>query len=237
MSTDSPAPRPSVLSDEQIEDALSASLSPLARLALAYAPKPHRMATLGLFALDARLANLLRHSKEPMLAQLRLSWWRETLGQDREAWPGGEPLLAAMRHWDGDHRGAIALVDGWEALTRPAPLAPEALLAMAQGRGDAFAAFARCVGCAPHEEAARRMGLAWGLTDLSVRLRNAEERAHVAALIELGHGAGTGAVPRALRPLKVLEVLSARRHAKGSEEAARSPRAVLLALRVGLLGR
>jgi len=58
---------------------LVASLPTASRLALAYAPAKARLQTLALFALDTRLAGLLRNSSEPMLAQLRLSWWRETL--------------------------------------------------------------------------------------------------------------------------------------------------------------
>ncbi len=231
------ASAPAPLAPAQIEESLIPSLSPLASLALAYAPREHRLPTLALLALDARLANLLRHSKEPMLAQLRLSWWRETLGQDAARWPAGEPLLGALRSWNGHHGEAVALIDGWEALTAPAPLGAEALQAMAQGRGEAFAGFARQAGCAAHAEAARAIGIAWGLSDLAVRLRNAEEKAAVEALLEASRGRVGGAVPRALRPLKVLQVLSARRLAKGSEDAARSPGAVLRALGVGLFGR
>lgn len=228
---------PAALDSRQIEESLISSLSPLARLALAYAPQSHRLQTLALLALDARLANLLRHSKEPMLAQLRLSWWRETLGQESEAWPVGEPLLGALRSWNGNHGQIVALVDGWEALTAPAPLAADAIEAMAEGRAMAFRAFADQAGCAAHADQAERIGLSWALTDLAVRLRNATERAVVEGLLADGATRSHGRVPRALRPLKVLEVLSARRHAKGSEEAARSPGALVRALGVGLLGR
>ena len=42
------------------------------RLALSYGARPARLPTLSLFALDARLADVLRSASEPMLAQLRL---------------------------------------------------------------------------------------------------------------------------------------------------------------------
>ncbi|WP_343222281.1 hypothetical protein [Novosphingobium profundi] len=237
MTEEKPASQPEALTPSQIEESLVGALSPLARLALAYAPRSSRLATLALFALDARLANLLRHSKEPMLAQLRLSWWRETLGQDAVNWPRGEPLLAALRSWNGAHGEAVALVDGWEALTAPAPLPSDALQAMAHARGLAFAAFARQVGQADQADKAHAIGEAWGLTDLAVRLRNAEERKAVETLLAERPLRTRGSVARALRPLKVLEVLSARRYAHGSEEAARSPSALVRALGVGLLGR
>ncbi|WP_226638461.1 hypothetical protein [Novosphingobium profundi] len=237
MSEQESAAGPAPLSPAQIEESLLASLSPLARLALSYAPHRTRLQTLALFALDARLANLLRHSSEPMLAQLRLSWWRETLGQDASAWPQGEPLLAAFRSWTGGHHGAVALVDGWEALTAPAPLTHGALQSMADGRARAFGAFAQEVGCAGAAGQAEAIGRAWGLSDLAVRLSKEEERAAVERLLANNGATTRGRVPRALRPLKVLEVLSARRHAKGSEEAARSPGALMRAIGVGLLGR
>jgi len=52
------------------------SLGPLNRLALAYAPQSTRLPLLALLALDMRLAGIVRNSREPMLAQLRLAWWR-----------------------------------------------------------------------------------------------------------------------------------------------------------------
>ena len=229
---------PSTLTRTQIEDTLVASLSPLARLALAYAPSRHRLSTLALLALDARLANLLRHSKEPMLAQLRMTWWRETLGQDVHNWPSGEPLLAALRSWEGEHARIIPLIDGWEALTAPAPIAEQGLLAMAKGRGEAFAAFAQAAGHAEYAPDALAIGTAWGLTDLAAHLRNPEEKRAVVSLIASSPAASSRRpLPRALRPLKVMETLSARRFAKDSDDAGLSPMALMAALRVGLIGR
>jgi phytoene synthase len=59
---------------------LAATLPIERRLALAYAPGRARAATLGLFALDAALGNLVRAAREPLLGQMRLAWWREELG-------------------------------------------------------------------------------------------------------------------------------------------------------------
>lgn len=215
--------------------ALVETLPAASRLALAYAPAAARLPTLALFALDTRLAGLLRHSREPMLAQLRLAWWRESLGRDAAEWPRGEPLLAALRSWNGGHAALVALVDGWEALTGPAPLPGEALAAMAQGRADAFAALAVALGCASEAEAARRLGWRWSLADLTMRLGNAREREAVAALAEAERGSAPR-VSRRLRPLLVLHALARRRAERGEEAAARSPAALLTAMRAGLLG-
>ncbi|MCT2399569.1 hypothetical protein [Novosphingobium mangrovi (ex Huang et al. 2023)] len=210
-------------------------LPAVSRLALAYAPGPARVPTLALLSLDARLAGLLRHSREPMLAQLRLSWWRESLGRDQDEWPEGEPLLAALRSWNGRHKALTALVDGWEALTGPAPLSADALQVMAQGRAEAFAALAHALGRKGEAEAAYRLGHQWGLADLSMRLANEQERT-TAASLAAARGAGSMRVSRQLRPLLVLHGLAHRRMEKGADAAAISPAAMLKALRLGLLG-
>lgn len=225
------------LSEEALEAELTRALPSVMKLALAYAPRRHRLQTMALFALDSRLANLLRHSREPMLAQLRLSWWRETLGREQAEWPLGEPLLAALALWSGHHRGLVALVDGWEALTGPAPLAPENLRTMVEGRGQAFAALAKALGCESDAEAARAIGQDWALSDLAMRLGNPQEQESARALATELALTRVPRLPRPLRPLGVVRQLSARRLAKGSEDAAISPMALLGAMRVGLTGR
>ncbi|MEJ2408540.1 MAG: hypothetical protein P8Y58_15370 [Novosphingobium sp.] len=218
------------------EEALISSLPAVSRLALAYAPAPARLPTLALFALDVRLAGLLRNSREPMLAQLRLSWWRESLTQDHEKWPAGEPLLAALRSWNGQHKALTSLVDGWEALTGAAPLPGEALRMMAQGRAEAFAALAHALDRAHESRAAYSLGQQWGLADLAMRLGNAQEREMAASLAGSENGRARPRVSRSLRPLLVLQGLACRRMEKGDEAGATSPAAVLKALRLGLLG-
>lgn len=222
--------------DRAFVDTLAATLSPLARLALAYAPRDALLPTLGLLALDARLAGLLRHSREPMLAQLRLAWWRETLGQDAGAWPEGEPLLAALRSWNNRHGALVALVDGWEMLTGPAPLPAASLEAMAEGRARAFGGLARALGCDAHEGATQAVARRWARADLPMRLGHGEERAAADALF-LALADPLPRLPRPLRPVCVMAALATRRLAKGDEAAATSPAALLTALRIGLLGR
>ncbi|MDE8653859.1 squalene/phytoene synthase family protein [Novosphingobium album (ex Liu et al. 2023)] len=209
---------------------------PLAqRLALSYAPAAARDPVLALFALDARLAGLIRHSSEPMLAQLRLAWWRETLRRDAGEWPEGEPLLAALRGWRGAHGELEVLVDGWEALTAPAPLPEAALRQLAEGRAAACAALAHAVGAARDAGAAGALGRAWAHSDLAMRLSRPDER-EAARRLATREAPARPRVARALRPLAVLAALAQRRMRLGEESAAHSPAAMLLALRVGLLG-
>lgn len=214
---------------------LVASLPTASRLALAYAPAKARLQTLALFALDTRLAGLLRNSSEPMLAQLRLSWWRETLTRDENEWPEGEPLLAALRSWNGQHRSLSALVDGWEALTGTAPLPPGALREMAEGRAASFAALARSLALEQEAETASHLGRQWAVADLAMRLGHSQERSAATALVAEGKDRRPR-VSRSLRPLLVLHGLAHRRLEKGDEAAALSPAAMLKAMRLGFLG-
>lgn len=219
--------------------ALIPLLPTLSQLALTYAPACARMQTLALLALDTRLAGLLRHSREPMLAQLRLSWWRETLRQDCDAWPSGDPLLTALQSWNGGHGVLVALVDGWEALTGPAPLGSEAIEAMAKGRGEGFRALAVTLGHTEHGEAAARLGCEWALADLALHLSHPQERAATKALLDAQGGRPSG-LPRVLRPLLVLNGLAVaqeKRLEAGGNMATVSPGMLLRALRQGLFGR
>src|SRR5688572_12594424 len=94
---------------------LASDLPQPQRLALTYAPARARHATEALFALDVRLAAILRARREPIAAQLRLAWWREMLARPTTEWPRGEPVLDSLRDWR-DPSGLAPLAEGWEAL-------------------------------------------------------------------------------------------------------------------------
>jgi phytoene synthase len=211
------------------------TLPALARLALVYAPASARDPTLALLALDARLATLIRRSTEPMLAQLRLAWWREAILREPEHWPKGEPILATLQSWGSATATATPLVDAWEALTAPSPLGPASMQAFADGRGGAAAALADVVGKPGERESARQLGRIWALEDLAMRLGPAAERAAAVTLADELAGP-LPRVSRPLRPLRVLAGLARRRRLAGSEEAAASPGAMLQALKLGLMG-
>lgn len=201
------------------------------RLALAYAPRGSREATLALLALDAHLATLVRQAREPIVGQLRLAWWRERLEEPVEQRPSGSPQLDALFSWKGREAALVALIDGWEHLLGET-LDRKAIAAFAEGRGGAFAALAE-----PEFAAATMLaGKRWALADLAAHLGSAEERGDVlAAAAELGRE--TSALPRALRPLAVLDGLARRSLARGGAPLAQGPLAGLAALRLGILGR
>ena len=204
------------------------------RLALSYAPVRARALTLGLFALDCRLAGIVRGTREPLLGQVRLAWWRDRLGEKPEAWPEGEPVLAVLRLWGAETGALSALVDGWESLLGDPPLDGDALERFADGRANAFGALARLLQADPDE--AMRAARGWALVDLSGKLGDPSERSAARELADQLDWRRSR-LPRSLRPLAMLHGLARRAMLRGEGELLAGGAAGLVALRLGLLGR
>ena len=217
-----------------IPDVLIEQLPVHLRLALSYAPAHARGLTLGLLALDCRLAGIVRNSREPLLGQVRLAWWRDRFGEGAGAWPEGEPLLALLRPWADQLAVLSSLVDGWEGLLGDQQLSGEALARLAEGRASAFGGLA-CLLCADLDET-KRAARGWALVDLSGKLGDPEERAQARYLAEQQDW-GRARLPRSLRPLAVLHGLARRAMRRGDSQVLGAGLDGLIALRLGLLGR
>lgn len=91
---------------------------PVLRLALAYAPRDQRLISAAVLALDLRLAQMVRGAREPMLAQIRLAWWRDALN-GKHADARGDAVLDGLRACTlTDQQVTILhdLVDAWETM-------------------------------------------------------------------------------------------------------------------------
>lgn len=210
---------------------LHADLPELSQLAVAYAPPAAKEHWAALLALDERLATILRKKREPMLAQLRLAWWRDRLTEAPELWPAGDAVLDSLRQWRAP--AALApLVDGWEGLVAD-QVDRSALDTFAAGRGAGFAALAVELG--QPGEPARRAGRIWALADLVANMSDPQERATALALAQ--EGGRPPKLPRSLRPLAVLAGLGWRAVQAGGGPLLVGRGAALTAFRVGLLGR
>ena len=201
------------------------------RLALTYAPAATRAHALALMALDNRLAGIIRQGGEPVIAQIKLAWWRDRLGERPDAWPGGEPLLAALRSWPGGAATLVPLVDGWEG-SLAEDLTVSAIEQFANGRAAGWAALAP----AGSRQATLAVGRQWALADLARNLGQDAE-AGAARRLAMAGKAAPARLPRAVRPLAVLRALTWRALERDSAELLDGAGALFVALRAGLTGR
>jgi phytoene synthase len=74
----------------------ASQLPPPANLAVAYTPVAFRPAFTLLLQLDVRFADIVRKAREPMIAQIKLAWWRDAFALEPAQRPKGEPLLQAL---------------------------------------------------------------------------------------------------------------------------------------------
>lgn len=153
------------------------------RLALAYAPRVSRGQWRALLELDHRLGQLVRQAREPILAQLRLAWWRDRLREAPESRPKGQPTLALLACWAEQSAALVALVDGWEAMLADPPQP----LQLAQARGEAMAALAELLGEASAIATIWQAAIEWSLTE------NGQETDRKSIIL-----------PRKMKPLAVL---------------------------------
>ena len=178
------------------------------RLVLSYAPESARAAVAALLDLDDTLADVLRHMREPMIAQMRLTWWHDALSKLDGAPPPAQPVLTALAAsvLPAGVAGAelALLVEGWEALIEGEPGDPAVQAAHAALRGERlFAIAARC--CGTPFAAVAPAGRGWALADLSRSVSDAAA-GQAAAAAARGALAAAFAVPwpRRLRVLGAL---------------------------------
>lgn len=214
-----------------IRDDQLALLEPECRLALSYATGRAKPLFLGLFAVDTKLASIVRGAREPMLGQLKLAWWREQLAKPSSERASGEPLLGTLADWDAARHSLSGLADGWEHLLGDAPLPETAIAGFAEARGQACAALAGLLN--GNQEEARRAGYNWALSELAARVTDHDERQ---AIMDLASRQDwhIARLERDLRPLLVLHGLAARSWSRGF--APNGPGAILSAIRLGMLG-
>jgi 15-cis-phytoene synthase len=196
-------------------------LPPLHRLITAYAPKAMQEGMRHVWAFDARLADIVRTTSEPMIGQMRLTWWHEAL---REGKGAGEPLVEALRQEvlvRAEPHGLLSVIEGWEVLLEPLPLSDSQLIAFAEHRGGGlFRQIGWLAGDCPPWLA--QAGMAWALWDLSGHLSDAAtaERA-IAIAPEFLADVPERGWPRSLAPLRILTGLTRRDAGQGRRAPAR----------------
>ena len=150
-------------------------------VALSYAPAAGRAALAASLALDDTLAGLLRAGREPLVAQMRLTWWHGALTALDEGIVPAQPVLTALAQ-NVLPRGVAGarlagMIDGWETLLDPEPLDTERLITYAAGRGRVLFEVAGAVLGAASGDPVGEAGEGWALADLVGHIANADERA------------------------------------------------------------
>ncbi len=184
-------------------------LPPEAELALAWSKPEVRGALMTALQLDRRLGRIVARTREPMLGQMRLAWWREALGKPVAERPRGDAVLDAIGvHWCGREAALVNMVDAWELFVTTQTLGPDEAASFGAGRGAFFAAMA-VPGDAAAVQRLAAAGFRWALGDAASSISDAGERA---AVINAGlsRGNDAGRIPPGLRGLAVLEALALR---------------------------
>lgn len=177
-------------------------------LALSYAPSEARGGVAALFALDDTLGRILRTTREPMIGQMRLTWWHEALTKLDTAAPPAEPVLQALAtHVVPRVSGATlaGMIDAWEALL-DAEKPDDATLEIYATRGTIlFGAAGTLLRAAPADPIAPA-GRGWALADLARHVGDATVATQARRLAEGPLKAATAV--RWTRPARTLGALA-----------------------------
>ena len=191
------------------------------RLALSYAPAAARPAAMALLRLDDRLSRIVAGASEPLIAQIKLAWWRDQFAKPPPDWPRGEPLLAELRACGFEGSDLGALVDGWEAAGLAETVQDADVDSLADGRARAWSASALAPLSQGSRDAVAHAAHAWTAGECE---RHAAPETTAAPL------------PRSHRSLAVLAALG-RRASQRRQPMLDGPAALALAMRVGIFGR
>ncbi|WP_293879921.1 squalene/phytoene synthase family protein [Sphingomonas sp.] len=194
-------------------------------LALNYAPKSRRAALGTLWQLDETLGRVVATTTEPVIGQIRLTWWHERLSGLTAGEASGEPLLGRLAEhvlpYDVTGTDLAMLIEGWEALLE-LPLDDAALAIFADQRGGMlFALSARILSA----EVPPIAGQGWALVDFAAHCSDPKIAASALAMVAerlRDH-------PTMPRPLRILSRLaSARSRLWARSMGASLPRFVFL---------
>jgi phytoene synthase len=210
-------------------------LTPEAGLALAWSAPGLRGPLSTVLQFDRRLARIAARTREPVLGQMRLAWWRDELGKPMAERPRGDAVLDEIGlHWEERKAVLVAMVDGWEALVTAERIGSEQADAFAAGRGGFFAALAP-------EGASRALtarlevaGRSWALADAAARISDPAERKVLIAVGLAQASLSSPRFPRALAGLAVLESLARRALLRGGRLLMEGRGAPIAALRAAI---
>lgn len=139
-----------------------------------FAPAEVREILAAVFAFNVEVARIRELVREPLLAEMRMQWWREAIGAVFAGSPPDHvvlrPLAFAVQRCGLSRRHFDRIIDGRERdLVDGAPPSLESLVDYAEATSSALSALAlevlECDGEA-EQQAARDAGIAWALVGL-----------------------------------------------------------------------
>lgn len=199
------------------------------RIAVLYAPQPLRACYHSFLLLDAQLARIALTAREPALAQLKLSWWRDAC-IDLSKRRGSPLLLELAQAWGGDGSALVGLIDGWEEVA----VGEGGFAAAAERLGEARAVACAAAAGVPVDEACRVAARCWTLVTLAAAAPDDWQRT---AMLDTARALPATQLPRALRPLALLDGLARRALTRGGGPLLGDRLSPLAALRLGIFGR
>lgn len=202
--------------------------APAFRLALTFATGRGRPLFETLFALDEALASVGLRARQPMLAQIRLAWWREELARAQPGRAAPAPLLASIAAaWGSDAKALQPLVDSYEIVLAD-NITDDAFVQAAELRAEPFGALAQLLAMPDHAHAAQTQARYWALTDRRLARGVAGVPSFAAPPVHL---------PRALRPVAVLATLAREANRRSAFGLMADRRATLAGIVTGWTGR
>jgi phytoene synthase len=127
-----------------------------------FAPPGRREALFTLYAFNNELARARESTTQPMLAMIRLQWWREVVEGAARSHEVATPLAALLAEGVVDRAEALALIDARELELDPIETLADWRAYLLKSAGALAVAAGRVLG-APHEPRLRAWGAAYGV--------------------------------------------------------------------------
>ena len=161
-----------------------------------FAPAEKRETLFTLYAFNHELARAREVTREPMIALMRLQWWREVIEGARKSHEIASPLRDALDRGDLDPADLAEMIDAREIEADSSiPTLDDWLAYLHSSAGALSVAASRLLG-APDPEATRPLGAAYGAAGVlrSVPFHAAQQRCLLPADILARHGLSPEAV-------------------------------------------
>jgi 15-cis-phytoene synthase len=175
-------------------------LLPDYQLALAYSGAKSRAGLTAIFEIDSHFARLVYSAREPMLAQIKLAWWREQGFGARRAdteLAGAYASIAASG--DEAAAGLVNLVDAWSSVA-----GDTGGEAATSHRGEVLFALALHLSGRASAENELAIGRAWGLAEVGKAIASSDLLNSARTAFEVPECLGLRKLPRPLATLAAL---------------------------------